>query len=128
LIKKKVFSLVKTIKFLKILETLKDYLKKLKTTDSRKLAKMLPPEVEESFNHLYLLDLESILKSEDSLKKEFRKTLLEMEKIYIKKQLENLAGEIERLEAEGGKEKTLEKLSRKFRDVGVRLARLEEKE
>jgi len=128
LVKRKVFSLVKTMKFLRILEILREYLKKYQKTSSQKLAKLIPPELEETFNRLYLLDLESVLKDEDKTKKEFQKTLLELEKIYIKEQLKQLAEKIERLETQAGKEKTLEKLSKEFRDLGVRLAELSKKE
>jgi len=128
LIKKKVFNLIRTLKFVRILEILKEYLKKYQKANSQKLAKLIPPELEEAFNRLYLLDLESILKDEDKTKKEFQKTLLELEKIYIKEQLKQLAREIEKLETEGGEEKTLEKLGNQFRDLGAKLAELNKKE
>jgi len=128
LVKKKVFTLIKTLKFLRILEILKEYFKKYQKISSQRLAKLIPPELEETFNRLYLLDLELILKDEDKLKKEFQRTLLELEKIYIKEQLKQLAKEIERLETQAGEEKTLEKLSNKFRDLGLRLAELSKKE
>jgi len=127
LVKKKVFSLVKSLKFLKILEVLKEYLKKYKKISSQRLAKFIPPESEESFNRLYLLDLEVILRDEDKTKKEFQKTLLELEKIYIREQLKQLTEEMKKLESQPGKEKTLERLGNKFRDLGIRLAELNKK-
>jgi len=128
LVKRKVFALVKTLKFLRILEILKEYLKKHQKISSQGLAKLIPPELEETFNRLYLLDLELVLQDGDKTKKEFQKTLLQLEKIYIKEQLKQLAEEIEKLEAQTGEEKTLEKLSKKFRDLGIRLAELNKKE
>jgi len=127
LVKRKVFSLVKSLKFLRILEVLKEYLKKYKKNNSQRLAKLIPPELEESFNRLYLLDLEVILRDEDKTKKEFQKTLLELEKIYIREQLKQLAEEIKKLESQPGKEGSLEKLSNKFRDLGIKLAELNKK-
>jgi DNA primase len=128
LVKRKVFTLVKTLKFLRILEILKEYLGKHQKISSQRLVKLIPPELEETFNRLYLLDLEGVLQDEDKTKKEFQKTLLELEKIYIKEQLKQLAEEIERLESQAGEEKALEKLSKKFRDLGIRLAELSKKE
>jgi DNA primase len=127
LVKRKVFTLIKTLKFLRILEILKEYLEKHQKISSQRLAKFIPPEIEETFNRLYLLDLEGVLQDEDKTKKEFQKTLLELEKIYIKEQLKKLAEEIERLESQAGEEKILEKLSKKFRDLGIRLAELSKK-
>ena len=128
LVKKKVFELVKTLRFLRILEILKEYFKKYQKISSQKLAKLIPSELEESFNRLYLLDLELILKDGDKLEREFQKTVLELEKIYIKEQLKDLAKEIERLEAQRGEEKALGRLSNKFRDLGIRLAEINKKE
>jgi DNA primase len=128
LVKRRVLKLVKTLRFLKILEILREYLKKYKNINSRKLAKMIPPELEETFNRLYLLDLEPILKDEARVKEEFQRTLLEMEKIYLKEELKNLAREIERLESKEEEGELLEKLSNKFRDLGARLAELNKKE
>jgi len=128
LTKRKVLKLIKTLRFLKILEILREYFKKYKNINSQKLAKTIPPELEETFNRLYLLDLELILKDEDRVRKEFQKTLLELEKIYLKEELKSLAGEIERLESEKKEGEILEKLSSKFRDLGARLAELNKKE
>jgi len=128
LVKRKVFTLVRTLKFVRILEILKEYLKKYQKANSQKLAKLIPPELEETFNRLYLLDLESVLQDDDKTKKEFQKTLLELEKIYVKEQLKQLAEEIKKLESQPEGEKVLEKLSNKFRDLGARLAELSKKE
>jgi len=128
LVKKRVFVLIKTLKFLRILEFLKEYLKKYKKNKSQKLAEMIPPELEESFNRLYLLDLESILRDENRLKKEFQKTLLEMEKLSIKEKMRNLAKEIEKTEKSPKGGEVLKKLSNDFRDLGKRLAEIDKRE
>jgi len=126
--KKKVFLLIKTLKFSRILEILRRYLKKYKNFKSQRLAKMLPSELEESFDRLYLLDLEFVLKDENKLRREFKKTLLELEKIYIKEQLKVLAEEIKQLESRKEEEKKVEKLSKKFRDLGIKLSEIDKKE
>jgi DNA primase len=126
--KRKTLSLVETPRFARILEVVGEYLKKHKTLNSQKLAAMLPPELEENFNQLYLLDLEVILRDEDKLVGEFQKTLYQLEKLHLKEKLKNLAREIEKLEKQKDQTKKVEKLSSEFRDLGKKLAKLEEGE
>jgi len=126
--KRKVLSLVKTPRFLRILEVLGEYFKKYKTLKTEKLAAMLPPELEESFNQLYLLDLEAILRDEDKLLGEFQNTLYQLEKLHLKEELKALAREIEKLEKQKDQTKKVEKLSSEFRDLGKKLAELEGRE
>lgn len=116
--KRKVWSLVKTPRFLSILETLGHYLKRFKTKESRRLAKMLAPELRESFNYLYLLDLADLLEDEEKLKNEFAKTLYQLGKLDIKEKLKNLSEEIHLLKKEKGLEK--------FRDLSAALTKLDQ--
>ena len=125
--KRKTLSLVKTPRLARILEVVGEYLKKHKTLNSQKLAAMLPPELEESFNQLYLLDLEAILRDEDKLAGEFQETLYQLEKLHLKEKLKALAEEIEKLEKQKDQEK-VERLSNEFRDLGKKLAELEGEE
>lgn len=124
--KRKISSLVKTPRFLGILETLGNYLKKYKTLDSQRLAKMLPPEIQESFDQLYLLDLSAIFKDEDRLAGEFQKTCSQLEKFRLREELKTISQEIKRLEKEGKETEKIEKLNREFRDLGAKLAEFEE--
>lgn len=126
--KRKPLSLVKTPRFLRILESLGDYLKKYKTLDSERLTKMLAPELKESFNQLYLFDLGNLAKDEDKLKSEFQETIRQLEKFSLKEKLKQIAEEIENLEKEKSSSSKLDKLNEEFRDLGARLAELEEKE
>lgn len=126
--KKEVINLVKINKWVRILEALGEYLKRYKTINSSRFEKLLPPELRENFNRLYLLDLEKILNDEEKLTKDFEKTLLQLKEIHLRKKLKEIGKEIARLEKEGGKEELIEKLSVKFRDLGIKLAEISQKE
>jgi DNA primase len=96
--KRKVAGLVKTLRLVKILEALAQYLKKYKTFESSRLVKMLPPELTDGFNRLYLADIADIVSDEDKL---------ENQKELSKKDQQDLA-----------------KLNCEFRDLTVRLTKL----
>ncbi|MGB9911521.1 MAG: DNA primase [Microgenomates group bacterium] len=126
LVKRKVVKLIKTPRFLRIIEALIDYLKKYKKLNSEKLASFLPPELQETFNRLYLIQLGEVVEDDQHWEKEFTKTLKELEKTEIKERMNFLAEEIKRLEKEGEEEKA-EKLSQQLSELGNKLASLEEK-
>lgn len=126
LVKRKVVKLVKTPRLLRILEVLIQYLKKYKRFKSERLAKLLPPELEEGFNRLYLIDLGEILEDSEETEKEFKKILSELEKLTIREEIKRLSEKIKALEKEG-KEKEVEKMSFELSQLGAKLALLEEK-
>lgn len=127
--KRRVSALVSTSRFAKILAVLKDYLGRYKTYDSKRLAKMLPPELIETYDKLYLIPLEDLVDDEDILKKEFEKTLVELEKFQLKEKLEAVAREITLLEKQPGLSKEtlekLDKLNQDFADLARSLAEFE---
>ena len=131
--KRKVLNLVKTSRFVRILETLKNYRKRFKTQSSERLAKMLDPELVATFNKLYLLDLADLVGDESKLQQEFEKTLYQLEKFDFREQLRILSEEIRILEKQKSKltkkdEKKLDQFGKKFRDLSAQLAEVEQKE
>jgi len=128
LAKKKVLSLLRISRFLKVLETLRYYLKEYKVIDSQRLEKMIPPELMEAFNRLYLLDVESVLRDEEGFNKEFQKTLLELERLCIREEMEKITKEMERVENQGKGGRVLEELSSKFRALGLKLVEVGKRE
>jgi len=128
--KRKVTSLVKTPRFTRILEATAKYLKRYKTFESERLAKMLPAELKETFDKFYLLDLSGILKDEEKLAKEFEKTLYQLEKLDLKEQLkaisEKIKGIEKKKEIDKKEKKQLKNLDREFRDLSKKLAELEQ--
>ena len=126
--KRKVISLVKTLRLVKILETLAQYLKKYKTFESSRLAKMLPAELLDGFNRLYLLDLADLVADEDKLKIELEKTLFQLEKLDFKAKLNQITNRIKKLENQKELSKkdqqALDKLNCEFRDLTAELTKL----
>jgi len=128
--KRNFISLVKSYRFVRILETLKDYLKRYKTIESNRLAKMLGSELLETFNKLYLIDIGDLLEDEEKLKEEYQKSLLRLEKIDLTEKLSQISDKIKSLEKQKGlteeEQKKLEKLNEEFRDLSVKLVNFEE--
>ncbi len=129
--KRKPLSLVKTARFGRILETLGNYLKKYKTLESGRLAKMLPAELAPVFDKLFLLDLGNIIENEELVKKELAKTLSELEKLAHREKLREISSQIKALEKEKGTGREakakLKRLNEKFRDLSAKLAASEPK-
>lgn len=96
--KRKVTSLVKTLRFVNILEILAKYLKRYKTNESERLAKMLPAELRDTFNRFYLLDLTDLTQDEDKFEVEYQNTLYQLGKLDLKEQLTRISAEIKALE------------------------------
>ncbi|PJE69325.1 hypothetical protein COU96_00345 [Candidatus Shapirobacteria bacterium CG10_big_fil_rev_8_21_14_0_10_38_14] len=130
-LRKRNFSfLVKTYRFARILETLREYLKNYKTIESSRLAKMLGSELLEAFNQLYLLDLSDLLEDEEKLAREYQKALNHLEKIDLSEKLSQISDKIKSLEkqktATSEEQKKLEKLNEEFRDLSAKLVDFEE--
>ncbi len=125
--KRKVRYLIKTPRFSTILEVLVNYLKKFKTIKSERLVKMLPPELQETFNQLYLLELPSIVEEEEGFREEFRKTILRLEKLNIRQRLAEIGEEIKRWEQESSldRQKKIDRLNCEFRDLSLKLKEIE---
>jgi len=130
--KRRLASLIETPRLGHILEVLTKYLKRYKTYESQRLAKMLPAELVASFDQLYLLGLEDLVSSEEDFEKELGKTLSQLEKLDFKERLRTLSREIGDLEDQEeisqADKKTLSSHYQKFKDLSARLAELEVKE
>ena len=128
--KRNLSFLVKTYRFARILETLREYLKNYKTVESSRLAKMLGSELLEAFNQLYLLDLSDLLEDEEKLAREYQKALNHLEKIDLNEKLSQISDKIKSLEkqktATSEEQKKLEKLNEEFRDLSAKLVDFEE--
>ncbi|MCJ7793153.1 MAG: DNA primase [Candidatus Marinimicrobia bacterium] len=127
--KRKISPLVKTPRYQGIMEVLGKYLKRYKTLDSQKLAKLLPAELKEAFDKLYLLELADLIEDEDKLKKELFKIERELRKLGLKETLREISqqiGELERNEKSTPAErKKLKQGQERFRDLSQELSGLE---
>lgn len=127
--KKEVQKLIKTPRFQNIVEALGKYFKRYKTLDSQRLAKMLPAELKETFDKLYLLGIADLIESEEKFRKELLKTKQALKRLSLKealKEIGNQIGELEKEEKPTKKEKEkLKKLHEQFRDLSVELSELE---
>jgi len=128
--KRRITSAVKTPRFSRILGVLAQYLKRYKTFESERLAKMFPAELMETFDKFYFLNLAGLIEDEEKLAKEFEKTLYQLEKLNFKEQLMEIAKEIKLIE--GKKEvtkkekKQLKNFDQEFRDLSRKLAEVEQ--
>lgn len=106
----------------KIITHLKKFLNKHKF-EINKFAKVLPEELVETLDRLYLQELENILKDKNKFLREFNKTKKEVERLYLKDRLSQLAEKIREKEKRGvkkGLQTTREKfshLSKKLKDL-----------
>ena len=123
--KRIVLNLIKTPRLIRILAILAKYLRKYKTYQSERLAKMMPPEIKPGFNKLYLLDMEDLIKGPDEFQREWKKTLSQLEKLDLKQKLEELTIQIKNLEAKKPLKREerlkLKKLGEKFRRLCQKL-------
>ena len=138
--KREVLSLVMTPRFAGILGILTTYLKKYKGRkipsesrpkgwESERLAKMLPAELVEVFNQLYLLSLGDLVTDEEKFEGEFQKTLSLLREINLREKLKEISQKIRQLEAmekpsKQDKEK-LKTLGQEFRDLTTHLVETE---
>lgn len=130
--KRKIVSLIKTHRFVRILELLKDYFQHYQKVNSEKFAKKLEPELLETFNHFYLIDLGDLLEDEEKFQKEFSKIVARLEKIDLVRNLEEISGKIKSLEKEKQlspeNKKILQKHHEDFRDLSSHLKSFEKEE
>lgn len=126
--KRRVLSLIKTLRFVKILEILGQYLKKYKTRGSGRLAKIIQPELLDSFNRLYLLDLADLVADEEKFKSELEKTFYQLGKFDLRSKLTQLTSRIKKLEKQKKlsqkDQQILGQLNCEFRDLTVQLTKL----
>jgi len=138
--KREVLSLVMTPRFAGILGILTTYFKKYKGRkipsesrpkgwESERLAKMLPAELVEVFNQLYLLSLGDLVTDEEKFEGEFQKTLSLLREINLREKLKEISQKIRQLEAmekpsKQDKEK-LKTLGQEFRDLTTHLVKTE---
>ncbi len=128
--KRNLTNLIKTYRLAKILTTLKDYFQHYQKVNSERLAKMLEPELLESFNQFYLVDLGDLFDDEEKFAKEFAKTMKRLEKVDLKEKLSEISGKIKTLEKETKlspeEKKKLKGYHEEFRDLSSNLKSLEE--
>lgn len=85
--------------------------------------KNLPPELVDEVDQLYLTEIDDKLTNTQSWQKELDSVVAELKKALIKASLEKLSFEIKNAQ-EFGKIESLERLSRRFRDLSVKLKNL----
>ncbi|MFC1727088.1 DNA primase [Patescibacteria group bacterium] len=128
LVKKRLAGLVKTPRFVRILEVLKQYLKRYKTHNSQRLAKMMAAELVESFNHLYLIDFSSLIEDDEKLSAELEKTIERISELNLKEKLRQIAREIKNLEKKTNldslEKDQLKKFDREFSKLSQKLSGL----
>jgi DNA primase len=120
--KKKIGKLIVIPGHAGIIKVLKKYLLKYKSFKSKRLAKMLPAELVEIFNELYLADLGDWLEDEEQVDQELVKIARNLEKLAVKDELTLIGREIKALEKEKGGEKKLSQLNERFRRFSAQLA------
>lgn len=123
---RKVKPIVKLAKFARIIEILGKYLKKYKKLNSQRFSEMLPAELREAFDLLYLKELSGTIDNEQLLEKEIEKAIVELGKLDLKESLEQVAEKIEVLEKDQKKEhkEQLDSLYEEFRDLSKSLMAL----
>lgn len=128
--KREIQQLIKIPCFQRIIEALSGYLKRYKTLDSQRLAKMLPAELKEAFDRLYLLEITDLIENEEKFRKELAKTKLALKKLGLKEGLKKIGSQISELEKEKKPTKAerdkLKRLDEQFRDLSAELSGLEE--
>jgi len=128
--KRNLVNLIKTYRLAKILAALKDYDRHYQKANSERLAKMLEPELLETFNQFYLVDLGDLFDDEEKFNKEFTKTFKRLEKIDLKEKLSEISDKIKTLEKESKlsaeEQKKLKKYHQEFCDLSSNLKSFEE--
>jgi DNA primase len=128
--KRNLTSLVRTYRFERILEALREYLNRYKGIESNRLAKMLGSELLETFNKLYLVDVGYLLEDEEKFAQEYQRALANLEKIDLGEKLKEISDKIKSLERQkkisSEEQKKLEKLNEEFRDLSAKLVSFEE--
>jgi DNA primase len=124
--RKKVFSVVETAKFTRILELLTTYLQTEDKFASKSFAKTLPGELVEAFDRMYMVVLGDLTESAEKAKVEFDRTLAELSKLAKHEKLTVMRrgiGDLERKkELSKSEEEKLDKLLNKFAKLSQKLA------
>lgn len=108
----------------KIFEIIAVYFIKHDKLDSNSINKILTPEVLPVFNKAYLIDVDSIVHS-DNLKNELVKIALEIKKIAIRREINSISTKIGKLEIEK-KEPEIIKDNQQIKNLIIKLKKLEE--
>jgi len=123
--KRAVLKLIKTSRFVSILQAISQYLKKSSDCQSERLAKMLAPEVVPTFNQLYLLDMMGLINDETKFQREWGKALNQLVKVDVHEKMARLGNKIRQLERQGRltQQETarLDKFNDKFRNLSQEL-------
>lgn len=121
----KIREAVMTPALLRIIEQLERFFggQTNKKFTSQEFTKILPPELSEIFNNLYLFDFGENILDKKWQEKEKEKTLAELEKIAIRQKLQDLALKMTKLEKEGRGKET-EELKRKSSRLSQKLGRM----
>jgi DNA primase len=125
-------TVVETMFYRRIVEELKKYFSKYKKFFSEKFAKILPTELVEGYNKLYLLDLANLQDNEENLSREFKKVLGVLRLIKLKEELAEISLEIKKLEdgkeLSGEEKKRLKVENKKFSEKLKKLRGMETEE
>ena len=107
-------------------------MKNYKTNNSERLAKMIGPELVETFNKFYLVDLGNLIEDEAKYKQELGKIIARLEKTDLVEKLTEISGKIKALEKEeelsSEGQKKASKLNEEFRDLSSKLLSFEGEE
>jgi len=127
LLEKRLESLFRIPGHRRIVELLKDFLKKKKFS-SPEFSSTLPPELISLFNNFYLFDLGEKIEDEEWVSLEAEKTATEIEILKIKDELTAISGEIRKLEKEGKSGgKDWKKAQQEFKKLSLQLASIKSK-
>lgn len=110
-------DLINSAVYLKIIDCLKDYRKDRKKFSSRLFYRVLPAELREAFDKLYLVDFGDLIEDEAWVKREIDNTEKQLRDIATKDELIKLTAQ---LRAEVDENKSAE-IREKIRDVGKKL-------
>jgi len=127
LLKRKIFSLVKTPLFKRILEEYKNFSQKNKDFSPSKFADVLPGELVDGFAELVLTDTRELTDNPETLKKELDLTLKGLQVVEIKSRLSELAKRMAGLEQKKD-QKRLRRAEEEFGKLSRKLAALNEDE
>jgi len=127
LLKRNIFSLVKTPLAKRILEEYKSFSQKHKSFNPSEFADAIPSELVDGFAELTLADIRGLTDKPEALKKELDLVIKELRVLEIKTKLLDLTKKIGELEKKKDN-KNLKKAEKEFSELSRKLAKLREDE
>lgn len=123
--KRRVINLIKTPRFAEILVAVGEYLRKYKTIKNERLAKMLPPELTDTLDKLYLKDFGDVVSNEEKFAFEFDESCRQLEEFDLRENLKEISSRIRTLENKPDlsdwEAKELDKLTLEFSELSKKL-------